>query len=97
MSIARIGHTQAKEGLGPELRDFLISIIPMIKASRGCESVELFQNQDDPTKFTTIEIWDSIASHQASVKNIPQDKFAEIGRLLASPASGGYYELLTEK
>ena len=52
MSVARIGETQA-------LRDFLISIMPCIKSSQGCEYVTLYQSQDDSTKFTMIEIWDS--------------------------------------
>jgi quinol monooxygenase YgiN len=73
LSIYRIGETQAKSELIQELREFLISIMPIIKSSTGCESVKLFQNQDDPTKFTMIEVWDSVESHRASVKNIPSE------------------------
>ena len=91
MSITRIGETQAKPELVDALRDFLISIMPMIKSSQGCESVTLYQSHDDPTKFTMIEVWDSIESHQASVKNIPPDLMAEIRPLLAFAPSGGYF------
>ena len=94
MSVARIGETQAKPDTTQDLRDFLRSIMPGIKSSQGCESVTLYQSQDDPTKFTMIEIWDSIESHQASVKNIPPDMIAEIRPLLASPPSGRYYDLV---
>jgi quinol monooxygenase YgiN len=94
MSITRIGETQAKPELTESLRDFLISIIPMIKSSQGCESVTLYQSHDDPTKFTMIEVWDSIESHQASVKNIPPEKLTEIRPLLASAPSGGYFDLI---
>jgi len=97
MSITRIGETQAKPELTEALRDFLISIIPMIKSSQGCESVKLYQSHDDPTKFTIIEVWDNIESHQASVKNIPPEMLTEIRPLLASAPSGGYFELIQKK
>lgn len=92
MTISRIGETQAKPQLTAELRDFLISILPMIKSSKGCESVTLYQSRDDPAKFTIVEVWDSIESHQASVRNIPPEKLAEIRPLLATAPSGGYFE-----
>lgn len=94
MSITRIGETQAKPELTEALRDFLISIMPMIKSSEGCESVQLYQSQDDPTRFIMIEIWDSVESHRASVKNIPPGMLADIRPLLASPPSGSYFGLV---
>ena len=90
MSISRIGEMQAKPDSIETLRDFLLSIIPMIESSRGCESVTLYQSQDEPSKFLMIEMWDSIESHQSSVKNIPQEKLSEIRPLLATSPSGGY-------
>jgi len=105
MTITRIGETQAKPELTEatstgsmhRLRDFLISIMPMLKSSQGCKSVTLYQSQDDPTKFTMIEVWDSIESHQASVKNIPPEKLIEIRPLLASAPSGSYYRLVHQE
>lgn len=97
MSIARIGEVQAKDGRIDELREFLVSIIPMIKSSAGCESVQLYQSQEDPSKFTIIERWDSVESHRVSVKNIPPEMLSEIRPLLADSPSGAYYELVDEK
>ena len=94
MSVARIGEVQAKAGLIHELREFLISIMPGIKASVGCESVQLYQSQDDPSKFMMIEVWDHIESHKASVKNIPPEKLGEIRPLLATSPSGSYFKLI---
>ncbi|HAV76147.1 MAG TPA: antibiotic biosynthesis monooxygenase [Anaerolineae bacterium] len=91
MTVTRIGETQAKPETANSLRNFLLSIIPMIKSSQGCESVILYQSHDDPTKFTMIEVWDNIESHQASVKNIPPEMLTEIRPLLASAPTGGYY------
>jgi len=97
MTITRIGEFQAKPDLTEELRDFLLSIIPLIKSSHGCESVTLYQSHDDTTKFTMLEVWDSIESHQASVKNIPPEMLTEIRPLLASAPSGEYYELVSAR
>ena len=91
MSVMRIGEVQAKAEMVEALRDFLISIIPMIKASEGCESCQLLQREDDTTTFVIIEVWDSVQSHQASVNNIPPEKLGEIRPLLASPPKGTYY------
>jgi quinol monooxygenase YgiN len=97
MSVARIGETQAKPETTEALRDFLISIMPGIKSSPGCESITLYQSQEDPTKFSMIEVWDSIESHQASVKNIAPELLAEIRPLLASAARGRYYDLIYQQ
>ena len=97
MSITRIGEFQAKPEISKALRDFLLSIMPGIKSSQGCETVTLYQSHDDPTKFTMIEVWDSIESHQVSAKNIPSEMLAEIRSLLVSAPSGGYYELVEQK
>jgi quinol monooxygenase YgiN len=92
MSVARIGEVQSREGLTNELKEFLISIMPGIKSSEGCESVQLYQSQDDPSKFMMIEVWDSVESHQASVKNIPAEKLGEIRPLLATSPGGRYFK-----
>jgi len=97
MSITRIGETQAKPETTEALRDFLISIMPMIKSSQECESVTLYQSHDDPTKFTMIEVWDSIESHKASVKNIPSEMLGKIRPLLASAPSGEYFNFIQQK
>ena len=94
MSIARIGEFTGKPGQVDELKEFLFSIIPLIRTAQGCESVQMYQSQEDPAKFTMIEIWDSIESHQASAKNIPPDKLAEIRPLLGSAPHGSYYEMV---
>jgi quinol monooxygenase YgiN len=96
MSITRIGEFQAKPESTVNLRDFLLSIIPIIKSSQGCESVTLYQSQADLTHFTMLEVWDSIESHQASVKNIPPEMLTEIRPLLASAPSGGYFQIISE-
>ena len=94
MTVARIGEVQAKEESIEELREFLLSIMPGIQSSEGCESVQLYQSAEDPSKFLMIEVWDSVDSHQASVKNIPPEKLGEIQPLLATSPSGSYFKLI---
>lgn len=94
MSISRIGEVQAKPELVTELREFLLSIMPGIQASKGCESVQLYQSEDDPSRFLMIEVWDTVESHQESVKNIPPEKLGEIRPLLATSPSGSYFRLI---
>lgn len=94
MSIYRIGETQAKTEKAEALRDFLISIVPGIKSLEGCESIQLYQSQDDPSKFIMIEVWDSVESHRASFRNIPPEKLGEIRPLLATSPSGSYFKLI---
>lgn len=94
MSVARIGETQAKEGKEEELRDFLLSIIPGIKASAGCQSCQLFQSQEEPEKFLMIEVWDSVESHQAAVQEISPEEINRIRTLLAGAPSGRYFDLI---
>ncbi len=97
MTIARIGEFQANAGAIEKLRDFLLSILPMIKSLAGCEAVQFYQSQEDPSKFIMIEIWDSIASHQASVRNIPPEKLGAIRPLLAVSPSGSYFNVVHRK
>jgi quinol monooxygenase YgiN len=94
MSISRIGEVQAKPELVNELREFLLSILPAIQDSEGCESVQLYQSDDNPSRFLMIEIWDRVESHQASVRNIPPEKLGEIRPLLATSPSGSYFRLI---
>ena len=93
MSIIYIGQSQAKIGEVDNLRNFLTSVVlPGVQTSAGCESYQLFQSQDDPTKFIGIEVWDSVEAHRASVKNIPAESLGEYMKLVATLPAGGYYD-----
>ncbi len=91
MNITRITTFRAKDGKVNNLREFLVSIIPLIAGSQGCEACQLLQNQGSANEFVVIEVWVSVAAHQASVKNIPAEKFGAVMAMLANPPSGSYY------
>lgn len=94
MSVSRIGQMQAKPDQVEQMREFLLSIMPGIKNSSGCESVQLYQSQDDPSNFIMIEVWDRVESHQASVRNISAEELEKIRPLLASPPRGSYFGMV---
>ena len=91
MSITRINEFQAQEGQGEALRDLIQSFVPLIESSDGCQSCQVLQSQEDPTRIVVIEVWDSTEAHQASMKNIPPGALQEAMKLLAGPPKGGYY------
>lgn len=97
MSVSRMGEFRANGESIEKLRDFLLSIMAGIRSSEGCESVQLYQSQDDPARFMMIEVWDSVEAHQASVRNIPPKKLGEIRPLLAGSPSGSYFRLVEQK
>ena len=97
MSVYRVGEMQAKDEATEKLREFLISIMSGIKSSEGCQGVRLYQSQEDTNKFMMIETWDSVKSHQTSVKNISPKQLGEVRLLLATSPSGSYYNLIEEK
>ncbi|HSD36559.1 MAG TPA: antibiotic biosynthesis monooxygenase family protein [Rhodocyclaceae bacterium] len=91
MSVTRISNFEARTGMADKLYAFLLSLIPAIKSSAGCESLQLLRNQQNPHAFVVIETWTSMEVHRASLKNIPQELLDEAMLLLASPPGGAYY------
>jgi quinol monooxygenase YgiN len=97
MSVYRIGEMISKPEVVNEMREFLMSIMAVIKASPGCESVQMYQSQADPGKFMMIEVWNSVESHQASVNTISPEDLAQIRPLLNSAPTGAYFDLIEKK
>jgi quinol monooxygenase YgiN len=93
MSVTRINEFRAKEGKADALRTFLTRIIPTIASSTGCLFCQLLQSHENPTRLVVIEVWDSIGSHQASMRDIPPEEFAEVMELLdGTPVGECYHE-----
>ncbi len=92
MPITRLNEFQAAPAQATALRDFLRSIIARIIDAPGCRSCELLVQQDDPARFAIIEVWESVAAHQASVARIPPELMQQAFALFAVPARGAYYQ-----
>lgn len=92
MSITYIGQSQAKPDRIDDFRQFMETlVIPSVRASAGCESCQMLQSLEDPTRFVVIEVWESLEAHRASVKDIPPESIAEFMQLVAAPPSGSHY------
>jgi quinol monooxygenase YgiN len=91
MSVTRINDFRAKESKVDALRAFLGQIIPSIASSKGCLSCKLLQSQDSPSRFVVFEVWDSVESHKAAVKDIPPEMFMTVMELLDGRPSGEYF------
>jgi quinol monooxygenase YgiN len=93
MNVTRINEFRAKDGEDVNLYALLASFLPIITAADGCQSCQLLHNLDDPARLVIIEVWDSVAAHQAAAKKIPPQHVEKALELLACPPRGAYYIL----
>jgi quinol monooxygenase YgiN len=91
MSVTRINDFRAKEGKADALRALLMQVIPSIASLKGCLSCKLLQSQDTPSRFVVLEVWDSVDSHKAAVKDIPPEMLMAVIELLDGRPSGEYF------
>ena len=91
MSVTRINDFRAKEGKADALRALLTQVIPSIASLKGCLSCKLLQSQDTPSLFVVLEVWDSVDSHKAAVKDIPPEMLMTVVELLEGRPSGEYF------
>ena len=96
MAITRIHQFEAKSGHGDELREFLQSVIGVIRGSARCRSVELLAAIEHPDRLAIIEVWDSVEDHQAAARVIPPAKMQEAMALFAGPPSGTYFRSVNQ-
>ncbi len=91
MSVTRINDFRAKEGKADALRALLTQVIPSIGSLKGCLSCKLLQSQDTPSRFVVLEVWDSVDSHKAAVKDISPEMIMTVMELLEGRPSGEYF------
>jgi len=90
--ITRINDFRAAPAKEQALREFLRSVIAVIRGCAGCRSVELLVDQEDPTHLVIVEVWDDIAAHQSAAAAIPPEQIAKVRPLLAEAPNGRYYD-----
>jgi quinol monooxygenase YgiN len=96
MSINVVINFQALPDKAGELLALLQEGRNISRAAVGCESFELFQRQDDETKFMFVEQWSSIDAHH---ENMAQNIVAtgHLGRILpliVAPPDNGVIQLI---
>jgi len=92
MTITRINDFYAASGREGALREFLQSVISVIKDAPGCLDAELLVESENATHLVIVEKWQDVAAHQAAANLIPPGKLAQVQTLLAAPPKGIYYE-----
>jgi quinol monooxygenase YgiN len=85
MSTTVIVSFQAKSDQVDALAEFLSGIQPGVIEAGGL-SISLTQDQDDPTRFFEIEVWESADAHKAFVEGAAAaGAFEPFDALLAGP------------
>lgn len=76
----------AKTETAAALREVLGALVPPTRCEAGCISYELFQNQDNPSEFVTVETWadQAAADLHLTTPHIAQ-AFVKAGPLVAGP------------
>jgi quinol monooxygenase YgiN len=92
MSITRINTFQALEDHIDALKQFLLALLPTIRASAGCQSCQFLQDQIIPSRMIIIEVWDSIDAHHTSLQHVSQKNIDEAKAMLAAAPVGNYYQ-----
>lgn len=92
MSITRINTFRALDEHVDALKKFLLALLPTIRASAGCQSCQLLQDQTVPSRMVIIEVWDSIEAHHDSLQHVAQASIDEVKTMLAAAPVGGYYQ-----
>lgn len=66
MPVTVIVELSAKPGVVDEVKSILVNeILPGTRQAPGCQSIELYSNQDDPTSVIAIQLWDKREDYEA--------------------------------
>jgi quinol monooxygenase YgiN len=89
-----MGEMRALPGKEAQLHAFIARVIvPALQTTDGCRGCHVWQADGEPGRFLIIEEWDSVAAHQASVKQIDPDDIKAIMELLDDSPAGHYYRV----
>jgi quinol monooxygenase YgiN len=76
----------SKPGAAAQLRQILIDLVGPSRIESGCLGYELFQDEDDPLDFITVEQWaDDRAFEMHMAAPHVAKAIAQAGELLARP------------
>ena len=94
MSVLVVVNFKASEGNTEKLRGLLQEGRDISRRAEGCERFDLFQRQDDPSKFMFSEQWTSIEAHHQSMANdiVATGHLAKVLPLLDGPIDNGVIE-----
>ena len=96
MSVNVVISFQARPGKAAELLPLLKDGRDISRAAAGCESFELFQRQDDESRFMFLEEWSSIEAHHKNMAEniVASGHLMRILPLIVGPPDNGVITLL---
>lgn len=56
---------RAREGCADKVCDWLRSVLPDTRGYRGCVSLHVVRDQEDPMQFVIVEQWDQRADYES--------------------------------
>jgi quinol monooxygenase YgiN len=92
MSIVVLLDFRVKPDVVEESLQFFKKILPETRAYQGCEGVDVYNNDDDPTNIIFYERWQSKQHYQKYFEWRTQSGFMEkFGEKLAGPPTIRYF------
>ena len=78
-----------------EFKGVMKNALPDTRAFEGCQSVDIYQNQDNPGELFLVELWDSKEHQQKYVAWREETGMMEaLGTFLAAPPTFTFYSEL---
>ncbi len=96
MSVNVVVNFQASPDRAAELGALLRQGRDMSRAADGCESFDLFQRQDDESRFIFVEQWSSIDAHHRNMADniVGSGHLGQVLALIVGPPDNGVIQLI---
>jgi quinol monooxygenase YgiN len=96
MSVNVVVNWQALPDKAAELLPLLQKGRDLSRLASGCESFDLFQRQDDESKFMFVERWSSIEAHHENMSHniVGSGHLGHILPLIVGPPDNGVIEII---
>lgn len=93
MSVTVILELNAKPGAAEQLIAFMREILPDSRSFKGCNSIEVRQNQEDSCNLVFLESWASRADYEKyRAWRAETGTMEKLGKLMAGPRTLRYFD-----
>ena len=97
MSVIVIANLSSKEESLEELKKYFKEILPDTRSFEGCQSVQLYQSQESPTKLTIHAKWTSEEAQKKYIAwRMETGEFDKLTPMLTEPMSMQFYNIVDE-
>lgn len=97
MSVTVIVNISAKEESLEKLKKYFKEILPDTRSYDGCQGVQLYQSQEDPTKLMIHAKWISEeAQKKYIVWRMETGEFDKLNQMITEPPSMQFFNIVDE-